>query len=440
MSQQALDLRTSMRVVRRHKVLVAVVIVLGMLGGGGYAFRYPPMLTSTALVVLPQSSAQNNPAIAANNAGGTDPYTATQEVVAGSNQVLANALPNVRPPMSLNELLQVVEVGSLTPFVISISAKSKVAGDAEATANAVARSYISYIGSAKSPVGRVSAQLLQPATSVTGPTRTKQLAIFIALGAAGGALLGIIIALALGRGDWRLRERDEIADSIGVPVLVSVPSEAPRDAAGWMKLLQEYQPDPVAAWRLHKTLYELGLVGSGSADSAPAADVTLAVLSLASDRPALALAPQFAAFAASLGVRTALVVGPQQDTNATASLRAACAAPHAPLHSGNLQTAVIDRGEDAKPPDAALTVVVAVVDGQTPKVADTVPGSVAVLAVSTGAATAGQLARVAASAAADGLEITGILVADPDPADPSTGLVPDLSRPSRRKMPTRLTG
>lgn len=439
MSQQALDLRTSMRVVRRHKVLVAVVIVLGMLGGGGYAFRYPPMLTSTALVVLPQSSAQNNASVAGGNNGGPDPYTATQEVVAGSNQVLANALPNVRPPMTLNELLQVVQVGSLTPFVISISAKSKVAGDAEATANAVARSYISYIGSAKSPVGRVAAQLLQPATSVTGPTRTKQFAIFIAVGAVGGALLGIIIALALGRGDWRLRERDEIADSIGVPVLVSVPSEAPRDAAGWMKLLQEYQPDPVAAWRLHKTLYELGLVGSGSADFAPA-DVTLAVLSLASDRSALALAPQFAAFAASLGVRTALVVGPQQDTNATASLRAACAAPHAPLHSGNLQTAVIDRGEDAKSPDATLTVVVAVVDGQTPKVADTVPGSVAVLAVSTGAATAGQLARVAASAAADGLEITGILVADPDPADPSTGLAPDLSRPSRRKMPTRLTG
>jgi capsular polysaccharide biosynthesis protein len=439
MSQQALDLRTSARVVRRHKFLLAVAMALSMLAGAGYALRYPPMLTSTALVALQQTPAQSGTASGTN--GGADPFTATQEVVAGSDQVLKNALPDAKPPMSLSELLRVVQVGSLTPFVISISAKSTVAADAEATANAVANSYVSYVGSANSPVGRVAAQVFQSANSATGTTKVKQLAIFIGLGAVGGALVGIIIALAIGRGDSRLRERDEIADAIGVPVLGSVPAQAPRDAAGWTRLLQDYQPEPVAAWRLRKALYQLGLVGAGPADSEePPSDVMLAVLSLASDRDALALAPQFAAFAASLGIRTALVVGPQQDTNATASLRAACAAPPAQLRSGNLLTAVIDRDQDGKPPDAMLTVFVAVVDGQTPKVADTMPDSVAVLGVSAGAATAGQLARVAASAAADGLEITGILVADPDPADSTTGLAPDLSRPGRRKAPTRLTG
>jgi capsular polysaccharide biosynthesis protein len=435
MSQQALDLRTSMRIVRRHKFLLAIVIMLGVLAGGGYTVRYPPMLTSTALVVLPQT-AQNAPATGSN--GGTDPYTATQEVVAGSDAVLTNALPNVRPQMSLSELLRVVQVGSLTPFVISISAKSKVAADAEATANAVARSYISYVGSASSPVGRVSAQLLEPATSATGSTLAKQLAIFIVLGGLVGGLAGVVIALAIGRGDWRLRERDAIADSIGVPVLVSVPSEAPRDAAGWIKLLQDYRPEPVAAWRLHKTLCELGLISADPANSAAHAAVSLVVLSLASDHHALALAPQFAAFAASLGIRTALVLGPQQDTNATASLRAACTAPTTPLQSGNLQIAVFDHGQDGKLPDAALTVIVAVVDDQSPKVTDTMRGTVAVLGVSSGAATAGQLARVAANAAADGHEITGILVADPDPTDTTTGLMPNLARPGRR--PPRLSG
>ena len=52
-----------------------------------------------------------------------------------------------------------------------------------------------------------------------------------------------------------------------------------------------------------------------------------------------------------------------------------------------------------------------------------------VLGVSAGAATADQLARVAVSAAANGSEITGILVADPDSADPTTGRVPQLARP-----------
>ena len=57
---------------------------------------------------------------------------------------------------------------------------------------------------------------------------------------------------------------------------------------------------------------------------------SLAVLSLSSDRNALALGPQLAVFAASLGIPTALVVGPQQDANATATLRAACAAARPP--------------------------------------------------------------------------------------------------------------
>ena len=63
-----------------------------------------------------------------------------------------------------------------------------------------------------------------------------------------------------------------------------------------------------------------------------------------------------------------------------------------------------------------------------------------VLGVSAGAATAEQLARVAASAAADGREIAGILVADPDPADHTTGRLPQLARPAQRRMPTRVTG
>jgi len=54
--------------------------------------------------------------------------------------------------------------------------------------------------------------------------------------------------------------------------------------------------------------------------------------------------------------------------------------------------------------------------------------------------TAEQLARIAVSAAVDGREIAGILVADPDPADRTTGRVPQVARPGLRRMPTRMTG
>jgi len=63
-----------------------------------------------------------------------------------------------------------------------------------------------------------------------------------------------------------------------------------------------------------------------------------------------------------------------------------------------------------------------------------------VLGVSAGAATADELARVAISAADDGRAIAGILVADPDPADRTTGRMPQLARPGQRRTPTRMNG
>ena len=99
MSQQALDLRRSMQIVRRHKILVGIVVALGILAGAAYAVLKPPMLTSTALVALPVSQSVQP----ATSTGGTDPFTATQEVVAGSYPGAPGALPDViRPCRSMN--------------------------------------------------------------------------------------------------------------------------------------------------------------------------------------------------------------------------------------------------------------------------------------------------------------------------------------------------
>ncbi len=161
MSEQALDLRRSAQIVRRHKRLMGLLVVLGILvGGAAYIVFAPPMLTSTALVALPQdSNAQAGALVAAE--GGADPYTATERIVATSNTVLLDALPNVSPAMSLDQLRRDIQVASPTPYVISVSAKGKVAADAETTANAVARSYVSYVGSGTSST-RVLAQLFEP--------------------------------------------------------------------------------------------------------------------------------------------------------------------------------------------------------------------------------------------------------------------------------------
>jgi hypothetical protein len=77
--------------------------------------------------------------------------------------------------------------------------------------------------------------------------------------------------------------------------------------------------------------------------------------------------------------------------------------------------------------------VVATVDSQAPQMPDTMRTTATVLAVSAGAATADQLAKVAVSAAIDGREIVGILVADPEPDDNTTGQMPQLAKPVRRR-------
>ena len=43
MSQQTLDLRRSVQIVRRHKLLVGVMVALGILAGGAYAVFNPPL-------------------------------------------------------------------------------------------------------------------------------------------------------------------------------------------------------------------------------------------------------------------------------------------------------------------------------------------------------------------------------------------------------------
>jgi hypothetical protein len=238
--------------------------------------------------------------------------------------VLSDALPKVRPPVSLVELRKEVQIGSLTDYVISISASAVNAADAEATANAVANSYISYIGSADSPGGRVPAQLLEPATTAAGLRPLELLIVDALIGALSGVLLGAIIALTMSRRDRRLRARDEIANSVGIPVLASFPVAHPSDAAGWTRILEDYKPEAMQALQLRRVLHHLGTAAVND-DDTDRSSVT--ILSLASDPGALALGPQIAVFAAAQGIPTALVIGPQQDPDATAMLRTACAAP-----------------------------------------------------------------------------------------------------------------
>lgn len=418
MSEQALDLRRSLRIVWRHKIIVGVAGAIGLAAGVALTVLSPPQFTSSALVELPPSV-----------------HTlATQVVIAGSDDVLAGAH---QPGMSLQTLRSQIQVSGITSAIFSITSQGKTAAEAEGIANAVAQSYTGYVNSPNRPGGRVAARVLERAISATRASLPSRLIINGGLGALIGLLMGAIVALAITHRDRRLRQRDDIAGAIGVPVLASFPVAHPSDAAGWTKLLDGYKPGVVHAWGIRKGLQHLGV-----ADVRPGSGASLAVLSLSSDPGALALGPQLAVYAASLGIATALVIGPQQDENVTATLQSACAAhPSAESRrSRRLWVRVGDNNGLGRQPDVALTFVVSVVNPRSPQVVATIPTATTVLGVSAGAVTAEELARVAISAAAEGRDIAGIFVADPDPADNTTGRIPELARSVQRRMPNRMTG
>jgi len=416
-SEQSMDLRTSARAVRRHKILVGVLLLLGLVAGGGYRVAKPPMMSSTALVVLP----------------GSVRSMATQVVISQSDPVLAGAASQLGSTLSPQTLLTRVQVKSLTSNILSVTGQGRTAKQAEQIANAVANSYIAYVGSPTGPTGQLKARVLEPAATATGMTLTTAVVIAALLGAMVGAAVGAVTSIVVSRRDRRLRFRDEIADAIGVAVLASIQVSHPSDPGGWTRLLEHYDPSAVDTLRLHNALDQLGL-----ADRRGGTGASVSVISLSGDRGALAIGPQLAAFAANLGIPTALAYGPQQDLDSAATLRAACAAlakESKPL--GNLWVTVRDHGSASGLADVGLTVIVSVVDRQSPSVAMTMRATQTVLGVSSGVATAEQLARVATSAVADNRYLAGIIVADPDPADRTTGRLPQVSRAGRRRMPTR---
>ena len=193
MSRRASHLRRFLQVIRRYAILLGVTAAVGLLAGIAAAAASPVTLRSTALVLLPAVGQMTAGAAS----GVPGPFAATQEVIAGSDPVLSGALPDARPVMSLAGLRRDIQI-SLTPSVLAVTAHGGTAVDAEATANAVARSYVRYAGSLGSPVGRLPAQVLEPATSAAGPTALMRLLAGAMLGTVSGVLTGLI-AVAVSR-------------------------------------------------------------------------------------------------------------------------------------------------------------------------------------------------------------------------------------------------
>ncbi len=167
---------------RRRKILLGVFVLLGLLAGVGYAVLKPPVLTSTAWIVLAPSTHD----------------MAAQAVIADSDPVLTVALRSIHPAVPLPTLHNRIQTKRVTSQLLSVTAHGGTAAEAVGAANAVANSYVAYVG--ESPTGSVEARVLVPAVGTTGPSLIGSLLRMGGIGALAGLLIGAIVALAVSRG------------------------------------------------------------------------------------------------------------------------------------------------------------------------------------------------------------------------------------------------
>lgn len=249
-----------------------------------------------------------------------------------------------------------------------------------------------------------------------------------------------IVMLLTGR-NRRLIFRDDIADSVGSPVVASIHTRGRNSVASWVALLRDHSPTSAEAWTWRQALRQLTptapATGTGAQRGRDRSDhpSCVTVVTLSSDPRGLAAGPQLAAYAAAAGMRTHLVAAQRHESGA--ALWAACSNVGQDVDPHPRLTVDVEPLEEGQ---VDITVVLVVVDRGQPQLTDVPADSVVLLALSAGSATAEELARVAMAVDETGRRIHGILVTDPDNLDRTSGRLLQPDRVQQIPLPTRLTG
>jgi hypothetical protein len=245
------------------------------------------------------------------------------------------------------------------------------------------------------------------------PHSDDRIPVVVMLGALAGLVAGCVAAVALAGSDRRLRSRDAIAAAIGLSVISSMWAKRCKKVNDWRRLLEHSRtPSPVEVWNARRALYRL----IEAAGDAVVVDVRL--LAFSGDDAATAAAAKIAGSAAALGMSSRLEIGSHPGL----------AGPR----GREPGTAVVDLKADSATSTElaglAANVVLDAIDAANPQVGRSF--GTTLLVVSSGFATSADLARAALAASDAGSPITGVVVANPDPDDNSTGLLPEPHGPA----------
>lgn len=290
--------------------------------------------------------------------------------------------------------------------------------------------------------------IIQPASPATGPSAARRMVTWALTGGLLVAGATAVTLLIRRRRDPRVRARDDLADAVGSGLLAVVRGHPQRSVAGWLTLFDTYDAPAEEAWAFRQVLRALvspsdsRTPGRSGARQAGLAEHprSLNVIALADDQRAAAVAAQLAVFAASLGITTRFVVGAKHDS--IAPLWAACTSDRASQLRSGLVLQAGATESDATDRDASfeLTIVLSVAERREPKVPGIAATAITILAISPGVGTREELARLAVAVDDAGHRFDGVVVADRDPADRTSGRHTLDMRAVQPPLPIRLTG
>lgn len=147
MNEQPLSLHASLQEIWRRRLLVISVAALCGLVGLAYAIFMPTNPSAVALVLLPPTAASST---STGNSGAPGSDVVTDAVIATSTPVLAAAGATLSPPLGPVEVKKLVTVTPLDGQILQIDAQAATSENSVKLANAVAASYIDYVGQLQS--------------------------------------------------------------------------------------------------------------------------------------------------------------------------------------------------------------------------------------------------------------------------------------------------
>lgn len=298
--------------------------------------------------------------------------------------------------------------------------------------------------------------LLDRAQWATLPSITRWLEL-AGIGLLGGLLIGIVVALVRGRTDSRLTRRDDIAAAAGVPVISSMSLGRRWRSPDFGYLLDGWSPSVAESARYARLLHGVSTnatsgehadgkgISTVNGTNGHGRDSTLAIVEkglevtfalYSGDIFAQAVVVRLAAYAASIGLPVTVVL-PEEALLSQLSAALERRSDESDRRRRNLE--VVSAGRVGRWDGRSLRIHVLVLDKSDPAFSENAyraigaPGS-ALLVVSAGFATREQVADAREGTSYEHLQLTGVVVANPEPSDPTTGRAVTTGTPLHQRL------